>query len=172
MKLTAKIKNELFDILIDEKLLNNYLIKINKKEYIVKILYKFNNYLVLSINNKINKVIFLNIKKRDLKILINNQYLDLIIDNAFYFKLEHILSISNKDEKNQLTCIKAPMNGCISRIVVKSGDKVKKGQILIYLEAMKMENEIHADIDGVIIDIKTNVNATVSANDILLLIKN
>jgi len=172
MKLTAKIKNELFDVLIEEKLLNNYLIKIKNKEYVVKVLYTLNEYLVLSINNKINKVIFLDIKKRYLKILINNEYIDLIIDHAFYFKLENILSIAEKKEKNQLISIRAPMNGCISRILVNIGDKVKNGTILMYMEAMKMENEIHSNTEGVVTDIKIQINTNVTSDDILLLIKN
>ncbi|MFZ2317995.1 MAG: biotin/lipoyl-containing protein, partial [Trichococcus flocculiformis] len=44
----------------------------------------------------------------------------------------------------------APMAGTILRILVKEGQRVKKGENLIVLEAMKMENEIVADEDGVI----------------------
>jgi len=171
MKLTAKIKNEFFDVFIEEKLLNNYLIMINNKKYIVKILYKIKEYLVLSINNKINKIIFLNIKKKKIEILINNQYIDLIIDNTFTFKLENILSIYKNKEKSQIIAIKAPMNGCISRILVKSGEKVKNGTILMYMEAMKMENEIHANSDGIIDEIKVKYNTNVKKDDTLLLIK-
>ncbi len=44
--------------------------------------------------------------------------------------------------------INAPMPGNINAVNVQSGQAVKKGQVLILLEAMKMENEIFADKDG------------------------
>lgn len=46
--------------------------------------------------------------------------------------------------------VNAPMPGNILRIDVKEGDKVKAGQTLLILEAMKMENEIQAPCDGTI----------------------
>ena len=44
--------------------------------------------------------------------------------------------------------VKSPLPGVILDIKVKEGDEVKKGQSLIILEAMKMENSINADMDG------------------------
>ena len=44
----------------------------------------------------------------------------------------------------------APLPGLIREVLVKEGDKVKKGQKIMILEAMKMENEINADSDGTI----------------------
>lgn len=45
-------------------------------------------------------------------------------------------------------CIKSPLPGVILDIKVKEGDMVKRGQTLLVLEAMKMENDIKADSDG------------------------
>ncbi len=44
--------------------------------------------------------------------------------------------------------IVAPMPGTINAVKVTSGQQVKKGDVLVILEAMKMENEIYADKDG------------------------
>ena len=44
--------------------------------------------------------------------------------------------------------IVAPMPGTINAVKVTSGQQVKKGEVLVILEAMKMENEIYADKDG------------------------
>lgn len=52
--------------------------------------------------------------------------------------------------------LRSPLPGVILDIVVKQGDTVKKGQKLMVLEAMKMENNINADHDGVISEIKVN----------------
>lgn len=52
--------------------------------------------------------------------------------------------------------VKSPLPGVILDIKVNVGDAVKKGQTIIILEAMKMENNINADRDGKIIEIKVN----------------
>ena len=58
----------------------------------------------------------------------------------------------------------APMAGTILRILVKEGQRVKKGENLIVLEAMKMENEIIADEDGVIRSILVKANDSVESD--------
>lgn len=62
----------------------------------------------------------------------------------------------------------APMPGTILDILVTEGQNVKKGEIILILEAMKMENEIAASADGVVSKIYTSKSATVSAGDPLL----
>ena len=52
--------------------------------------------------------------------------------------------------------VKSPLPGVILDIKVKEGDEVKKGQTIIILEAMKMENSINADRDGKIASIKVS----------------
>ncbi|MBO4762767.1 MAG: biotin/lipoyl-binding protein [Lachnospiraceae bacterium] len=63
--------------------------------------------------------------------------------------------------------IKAPMPGKILGIKVNVGDAVKKGQVIMILEAMKMENEIVADVDGKVASIDVQVGSTVEADDVL-----
>jgi len=55
----------------------------------------------------------------------------------------------------------APMAGTILRILVKEGQRVKKGENLIVLEAMKMENEILAPRDGTVAQVVTSKGAVV-----------
>lgn len=64
----------------------------------------------------------------------------------------------------------APMAGTILRILVKEGQTVKKGENLIVLEAMKMENEIVADEDGVIRSILVKANDSVESDQPLLIL--
>ena len=52
--------------------------------------------------------------------------------------------------------VKSPLPGVILDIKVKEGDEVKKGQTVIILEAMKMENSINADRDGKVASIKVS----------------
>lgn len=64
----------------------------------------------------------------------------------------------------------APMAGTILRILVKEGQRVKKGENLIVLEAMKMENEIVADEDGIIRRIFVKANDSVESDQPLLIL--
>ena len=66
--------------------------------------------------------------------------------------------------------IKAPLTGSITTINVKAGDTVKKGQVLMILEAMKMENEILAPSDGKIVSVAVNTGKQVDAGDVLCVI--
>ena len=64
--------------------------------------------------------------------------------------------------------IKAPMAGSIYKIEVSPGDTVSKGDTVIVLEAMKMENEIVAPQDGVVGEILVNLNQRVESDQLLL----
>ena len=64
----------------------------------------------------------------------------------------------------------APMAGTVLRILVKEGQRVKKGENLIVLEAMKMENEIVADEDGVVRRILVKENDSVDSDQALLIL--
>lgn len=67
--------------------------------------------------------------------------------------------------------IKSPMPGSILDVKASVGAKVKKGQLLFILEAMKMENEIFSSIDGVVSKIMVSKGSSVSTNDILMVIQ-
>ena len=72
---------------------------------------------------------------------------------------------SNGTTKNEV--IKAPMQGLIVDVKVKTGEKVKAGDEIIILEAMKMENPIVAPCDGVINEIKVTKGDKVNSDDVL-----
>ena len=61
---------------------------------------------------------------------------------------------------NQVT-LTSPLPGIILEISAKVGDKVKVGQTVMVLEAMKMENAVEANADGTIISISVNVGDSV-----------
>ncbi len=66
--------------------------------------------------------------------------------------------------------VNSPMPGNILRIDVKQGDKVKAGQVLVILEAMKMENEIPAPKDGTVVQVVTSKGAVVETGAPLVVI--
>ncbi len=64
--------------------------------------------------------------------------------------------------------IKAPLPGNIFKINVAVGDAVKKGDVLLIMEAMKMENNVLAEKDAVVKSIKVGLGDAVLQNDILI----
>jgi len=66
--------------------------------------------------------------------------------------------------------IKSPLPGIILDIFVNLGDSVKQGQHVIMLEAMKMENNIDADREGVVKEICVKHNDSVMEGDVLIVI--
>jgi len=65
---------------------------------------------------------------------------------------------------------RAPMPGSVLDIKVQKGDKVKLGDVLLVLEAMKMENEITASQDCTVMDVLVGKGDTVSMEDPLVVI--
>jgi len=63
-----------------------------------------------------------------------------------------------------------PMPGTILDVRVKVGDAVKYAQPVVILEAMKMENEIVAVVDGTVTEIRVAKGASVNAGDVLVVI--
>ncbi|RMD45793.1 MAG: biotin/lipoyl-binding protein, partial [Aquificota bacterium] len=64
--------------------------------------------------------------------------------------------------------VSSPMPGKVVSVKVSSGDKVKKGDVLLIVEAMKMENEIHAPIDGEITEVYVNEGDKVNPDECLI----
>ena len=69
------------------------------------------------------------------------------------------------------TRVEAPMPGTIIKVNVSNGQTVKKGELLVILEAMKMENEILSSVDGVVSQVVVSKGASVSTNDLLIIIR-
>lgn len=69
------------------------------------------------------------------------------------------------------TPVLAPIQGMLLKFKVKVGDKVKKGDVLLLIEAMKLENEVCAPCDGVISEIVATQGNMVTSKQLLLKIK-
>jgi acetyl/propionyl-CoA carboxylase alpha subunit len=71
-------------------------------------------------------------------------------------------------ESAAVKTLKAPMPGLVLEVMVGPGTEVKKGDPLLVLEAMKMENVLKAPTDAVIKDVIVEISAAVEKNQVLV----
>ncbi len=67
--------------------------------------------------------------------------------------------------------VKAPLPGAILAVKVSVGETVRAGQVLVLLEAMKMENEIASPIDGHVRDVRVAPGDAVGLGDVLCVVE-
>ena len=77
-------------------------------------------------------------------------------------------AVSQSESAGGHGLISAPMPGKIVEVKVKVGETVKKGQALVVIEAMKMQNELAAAIDGVVKEISVQTGAAVESGQKLV----
>ena len=65
----------------------------------------------------------------------------------------------------------SPIQGTVINIKTKVGDKVKKGDVLLVIEAMKLENDVVSTFDGEVAEILVNKGQNVAAKDVVVIIK-
>jgi biotin carboxyl carrier protein len=81
-------------------------------------------------------------------------------------KLKPGEGLITRSEKGKI--IKSPLPGNIMKINVTEGDKVSKGDVLLVMEAMKMENNVLAEKEGIIKEIKVSEGQAVLQDDVLI----
>ena len=67
--------------------------------------------------------------------------------------------------------LRSPMAGNVRQVLVQPGDRVAAGQVLLILEAMKMENEIKSPIDGIVGSMTARIESAVAAGDPLCVVE-
>jgi biotin carboxyl carrier protein len=67
-----------------------------------------------------------------------------------------VAPIAKPQQSISAAVLRSPLPGIILEVLCKEGDTVKKGQKLLVLEAMKMENAINSEKDGVVKELKVN----------------
>jgi biotin carboxyl carrier protein len=105
-------------------------------------------------------------EEKKLSVKINNTVYNLGIKDK-YDDLLHSLGLDLLSTK-KVNDVKAPMPGMVLNILVAEGQEVKKGDALIVLEAMKMENVLKSPTDGTIKKIAINKGVAVEKNQLLI----
>lgn len=100
---------------------------------------------------------------------LNNKPAKIVLKDRFDLLLEKLGM--NAAISNAVVNIKAPMPGLILEISVKAGDCIKKGDPVLVLEAMKMENVLKSNGDGEIKEILVEPGSSVEKNQVLIIFK-
>ena len=114
------------------------MIRVNDYQYHVLLNSKSYNIDIIKLNSE-EKTLILKVNAIKYTLQVKDKY-DELLQN---------LGLDNLTTK-KINDIKAPMPGMVLNIVVKEGDAVKKGDALLVLEAMKMENILKSPNDGII----------------------
>jgi biotin carboxyl carrier protein len=137
--------------------MKEYKFKINGKEYNVNVVEEKENIVVLSVNGKTYEVELEEKKEKTVAPIVPKPKPEVA-------KNEPVQPKSSSSIKS----VRAPLPGNILDVKVKEGDKVTKGTTVLIMEAMKMENNIVCEFDGVVSAVKVKQGQAVMQNDILI----
>jgi biotin carboxyl carrier protein len=128
------------------------------KDNLLHILHQHTSYRVEIVSfSKEEKTAIIKVNGHTYSIVIKDQYDDLL----------HQLGLDNL-QSAKVAELKAPMPGLVLSVLVKEGDEIKKGDNLLVLEAMKMENIIKSPADVTIKSIKIKPSDKVEKNQVLI----
>lgn len=114
------------------------------------------------------------------KIKVNGKTYKVELEAMEEIKSKGAAPVAKKEEKKAAPApvstgegreVLAPIQGMLLNYKVKVGDKVKKGDVLLLIEAMKLENEVCAPCDGIVSEIVAAKGNMVTAKQLLLKIR-
>ncbi len=112
--------------------------------------------------------VLMNNVQKTISYAVDGEHLYIGIGALTFSATEVTLSSARGSDGSSDGVIKAPMNGRVIDVMVAEGDTVTKGQVVAILEAMKMEHEITAKIDGTVTKISAKSNDQVASKAVLL----
>lgn len=112
------------------------------------------------------ELVSINQQEKKAKVKIDGNEYDVSLQDKYAELLETMGM--NHSTKNSIPALKAPMPGMVLDILIKVGDQVNKGDSLLILEAMKMENIIKSSTTEIIKSIEIEKGSTVEKDQLLL----
>lgn len=145
------------NVLVDDKIYNAVITKLSHHTYKLKL------------DNKIFHVTANKISNGKYAFLIDGHYFETSVKTRLEEEITRMLN--NAAATNGASDVRSPMPGLILDVYKKNGDKVQIGDPIFLLEAMKMENEIKSNSEGVITDLSIKKGDSVEKNQLLMCIK-
>ena len=144
-------------------------IRIGKRDYEVKLKSdeKFGTYILWK--NRKYPVEIIRSRQNRYEILFNDISYTFSVETPF--SLQRMKVLQSGKEKASTEYVKVPMPGKIIDILAKEGSVIQRGEPIVILEAMKMQNEILSPVSGTITKISVKPNTTVMKDDLIAEIK-
>ncbi|MDO9339028.1 MAG: acetyl-CoA carboxylase biotin carboxyl carrier protein subunit [Bacteroidales bacterium] len=144
-------------------------IRIGKRDYEVKLKAdeKYGTYILWK--NRKYPVEIVSSRQNRYEILFNDISYTFTVETPF--SLQRMKVLNSKRGKVEKEYIKAPMPGKIIDVLVREGSNVLRGEPVVILSAMKMQNEILSSVNGVIVKVSARANTNVMKDDLLIEIK-
>jgi biotin carboxyl carrier protein len=149
-------KGNFYQVSIDGKVYEVDLVMVEKGVY--SILHKHKSYNVELGPGKEPKSYTINT-------LYNSYEVDILDAEAKYLKSR------KQDDLDDGSVISSPMPGKVVKVLVKKGDKVKAGETVIIISAMKMESEYKVKKDRIVKDVKVKDGDTINGNQPLVIVE-
>lgn len=163
MNVSLWLDNEEFRLDLVEKIRNNIEVSLGKKKHQVFVEFINTDEVLLNIDGKIYNVI-VNSNPTSYSVFVNGRCY--IIEKR---SADRVLGAGIEGQRRRE--IKTSMPGKIVKVLVSEGAKVKKGQAILILEAMKMQNEIKSPQPGKITQIKRKPGESVETGSILFTVE-
>ena len=144
-------------------------IRIGKRDYEVKLKAdeKYGTYILWK--NRKYPVEIVRSSQNKYEILFNDISYTFTVETPF--SLQRMKVLNSKRGKIEMEFIRAPMPGKIIDVLVREGATVLKGEPVVILEAMKMQNELISPVNGTIVKVLAKPNTNVMKDDLLVEIK-
>jgi biotin carboxyl carrier protein len=144
-------------------------IKIGKRSYEVQLKNddKYGTYILWK--NRKYPVEIIRSRQNKYEILFNDISYTFTVETPF--SMQRMKVLNKKKGKAEKEFVKAPMPGKIIDVLVREGSQVLRGEAVVILEAMKMQNEILSPVNGHIIKVSARPNTNVMKDDVLVEIK-
>ena len=144
-------------------------IRIGRRDYIVQLRGDEKHGIYILWKNRKYPVEIVGSRQNRYEILFNDISYTFTVETPFSLKRMKVLN--SKKGKVEQESVRAPMPGKIIDVLVREGSTISRGESVVILEAMKMQNEIQSPVNGTIKSVMIKAGTNVMKDDVLVEIK-